>query len=103
MLYPDRGLPTPFRDRAEAGAFVDRLVEFLKEILAKADEITPKYALTQRVSVIDVLKLLPKTNCRQTILIASESKIRTAKEHHQKCHQPTFHQFGHKKTSQIDF
>jgi DNA-binding CsgD family transcriptional regulator/ArsR family metal-binding transcriptional regulator len=65
ILYPDRGLATPFEDRAEAAVFVDRLVQFLEEILAKAHAISPKYALTQRVSVIEVLKLLPKTNCRE--------------------------------------
>jgi DNA-binding CsgD family transcriptional regulator/ArsR family metal-binding transcriptional regulator len=65
ILYPDRGLATPFEDRSAATRFVDRLVQFLKEILAKARAITPKYALTQRVSAIEVLKLLPKTNCRE--------------------------------------
>jgi DNA-binding CsgD family transcriptional regulator len=35
------------------------------QIRAKAHEITPKHVLTQRVSVIDILKLLPKTNCRE--------------------------------------
>jgi DNA-binding CsgD family transcriptional regulator/ArsR family metal-binding transcriptional regulator len=65
ILYPDRGLATPFEDRAEATAFVARLVRFLTEIRAKGHEITPKYALAQRASVLDILKLLPKTNCRE--------------------------------------
>jgi DNA-binding CsgD family transcriptional regulator/ArsR family metal-binding transcriptional regulator len=65
ILYPDRGLATPFEDRAEAESFVDRLVEFLEQIRANAHKITPKHALSQRVSVIEILKLLPKTNCRE--------------------------------------
>jgi len=65
VLYSQAGLVTPVADRAHARSFLDRLMAFLNDVDARRHEITPNHRLHRRVSVIDILKLLPKNNCGQ--------------------------------------
>ena len=65
VLYSQAGLVTPVDDRAQARSFLDRLMAFLNDIYNRRHEITPNHRLHRRVSVLDILKLLPKTNCGQ--------------------------------------
>jgi DNA-binding CsgD family transcriptional regulator/ArsR family metal-binding transcriptional regulator len=65
VLYPDRGLVSPVDDRRQALSLVERLIAFLKNTALKHDRIVPNYRVCRRVSVVDILKLLPKTNCGQ--------------------------------------
>ncbi|EFK09840.1 transcriptional regulator, LuxR family [delta proteobacterium NaphS2] len=65
VFYPQAGLVTPVDDRAQARSFLDRLMAFLNDIYTRRHEITPNHRLHRRVSVLDILKLLPKTNCGQ--------------------------------------
>ncbi|HKI49529.1 MAG TPA: LuxR C-terminal-related transcriptional regulator [Desulfobacteria bacterium] len=65
VLYSQAGLVTPVDDRAQARSFLDRLMAFLNGIYTRRHEITPNHRLHRRVSVLDILKLLPKTNCGQ--------------------------------------
>ena len=65
VLYPRSGLLTPVDDRPQARSFLDRLMAFLNDISAHRHEITPNHRLHRRASVLDILKLLPKTNCGQ--------------------------------------
>ena len=65
VLYSKAGLVTPVDDRPQARSFLDRLMAFLNDIDARRHEITPNHRLQRRVSVLDILKLLPKNNCGQ--------------------------------------
>jgi DNA-binding CsgD family transcriptional regulator/ArsR family metal-binding transcriptional regulator len=65
VLYPENGLATPFNDHSEAVNFTNRLMAFLNDIYSRLDEIVPKQRTFRRVSVVEILKLLPKTNCRE--------------------------------------
>ena len=65
VLYPENGLATPFNDRPEALLFMKGLFSFLNRIRSEAHVIKPNYKLFRRASVIDIIKLLPKTNCRE--------------------------------------
>ena len=63
VLYPQTGLVTPVEDRPQAICFLDRLMAFLNDISLRHNEISPNYRIHRRVSVLNILKLLPKTNC----------------------------------------
>ena len=63
VLYPQKGLVTPIEDRPRARFFLDRLIAFLNDISSQRDQITSNHRIHRRVSVPNILKLLPKTNC----------------------------------------
>lgn len=63
VLYPDKCIATPFNDRQEAIEFRNKMMEWLNRLILKKDEITPKYKVFKKISVTDIIKLLPKTNC----------------------------------------
>lgn len=63
VLYPKAGLVTPVIDRPHARSFVERLIAFLNDTSSRRNGITPSHRLYQRVSVLNILKLLPKSNC----------------------------------------
>jgi DNA-binding CsgD family transcriptional regulator/ArsR family metal-binding transcriptional regulator len=65
VLYPRYGLATPFNDRPEAVSFMESLISFLTGIQSEITTIEPNHKLFRRVSVLDILKLLPGTNCRK--------------------------------------
>ncbi|MFH1150830.1 MAG: (Fe-S)-binding protein [Actinomycetota bacterium] len=52
-------------DRGEATRIVQELVSRINSIWERRDQIEPSYASYERPKVLDVLKLLPRTNCGQ--------------------------------------
>ncbi|MDY6906589.1 MAG: LuxR C-terminal-related transcriptional regulator [Thermodesulfobacteriota bacterium] len=65
VLYPEYCLISPITDREHARHFVGKLIDFLKDIAGRMETIKPKYKLFKNVSALDILKLLPLTNCRE--------------------------------------
>ena len=65
VLHPQAGLITPVDDRPQARSYLVALMAFLNDISARRHELTPNHRLHRRVSVLDILKLLPKENCGQ--------------------------------------
>jgi DNA-binding CsgD family transcriptional regulator/ArsR family metal-binding transcriptional regulator len=65
LLHPDSGIVSPIENLSQATSFVKRLILFLKDLYHRKDEITPKHKICRRVSVVEILKLLPRTNCRE--------------------------------------
>jgi ArsR family metal-binding transcriptional regulator len=53
------------KDRAEAEKIVEWLKREINEAWEKRDAITPRYEGAPRPQLIEILKLLPKTNCRE--------------------------------------
>ena len=53
------------RDRTHAEHEVARVVQFLNETWDKRDSITPDFSIRSKPKVLDVFKLLPRTNCGQ--------------------------------------
>jgi ArsR family metal-binding transcriptional regulator len=53
------------KDEAEAGKIVEWLKREINEAWNKRDEIEPSYESLPRPQVFEVLKMLPKTNCRE--------------------------------------
>jgi len=64
-LHPDSGAASPFEKEGEAHAFMDRLIAFLNDLHLRRDSIEPSYKMYRQVSVLDVFRLLPRTNCRE--------------------------------------
>ena len=50
-------------DRAHAESKVDKLVQFLNETWDERESITPAFATRSKPKVLEVFKLLPRTNC----------------------------------------
>jgi len=65
VLYPTHGLATPFGGRTQAMAFMERLFAFLNDTHRRSEKIKPKHRTFRRVSVIEILRLLPQNNCRE--------------------------------------
>lgn len=53
------------KDEAEAEKIVAWLQREINDAWEKRDEITPSYKGTPRPQLIEILKLLPKTNCKK--------------------------------------
>lgn len=65
-LYPAEGMAAPLRGHDHAIAYIDGLIAFLNDLYARRHDLTPSYKLYQPpVSVVDIVKMLPLTNCRQ--------------------------------------
>ena len=65
VLYPDNGIAVPFQHRPQAVRFVERLMEFINDIHCRKADIVPKHRIFKKTSVVEILKLLPKNNCRK--------------------------------------
>lgn len=63
-FYPQKGAFAPARDLSHAMAFLDRLVDFLKDIDQRRSDIRPNIRKYKPVSAVDIFKLLPGTNCK---------------------------------------
>lgn len=64
-LYPDRCIASPFEDRNAARDFVRTFLDFLNDLSNRKHEIKPKHKVFRTTPVMDILKLLPGSNCRE--------------------------------------
>ena len=64
-LHPRRIAMNALRDEAEAEAITRVIVEEINEKWEQRDQIVPSRETPRPPRVLDVLKLLPKTNCGQ--------------------------------------
>ena len=65
-LYPTEAMASPFSGRDHAYEFIEDLVIFLNDLHDRRDQIEPDHKIYQQpVSVVDIVKVLPQTNCRQ--------------------------------------
>jgi len=57
---------SPLRGRDHAIDYIDDLIAFLNDLYARRHELTPSHKLDQPpVSVVDIVKMLPLTNCQK--------------------------------------
>jgi DNA-binding CsgD family transcriptional regulator/ArsR family metal-binding transcriptional regulator len=64
-IYQDSGAAAAFSDRPQALAFMERLLVFLNDIDLRKDSIEPNHRRFRPISVLDIFRLLPRTNCRE--------------------------------------
>lgn len=65
VLYSGLAVAGFFDSRASALAFIGHLMDFLNGLDMGKKEIRPNYNRIRHVLVLDILKLLPGTNCRE--------------------------------------
>ncbi|MFC1671306.1 (Fe-S)-binding protein [Spirochaetota bacterium] len=63
VLYPKQVLLKPFKNREEAVEFIESFFDFLIDLENRKDSITPDTTKHKSISVLEVYKHLPKTNC----------------------------------------
>ncbi len=64
-VYPLEVIAVPFSSEKDALRFIDALINLFNDLYVKKDSIKPNYKKFKSVSVLDVFKLLPGTNCRE--------------------------------------
>ncbi len=64
-LYPEEILIASFKDREQALIFFDHFTGFLNDIFSRKDTIEPNYRIYNPLPVLDIFKILPRTNCRK--------------------------------------
>ena len=64
-LYHHEVIASPFTGEAQALNFAERLIKLLNDIYLKKEEIKPNYKKVKPVSVIDIYRILPRTNCKK--------------------------------------
>lgn len=63
-LYPDKVYITQVKDTAEGVVLLESLCDLLNQVWAKRTEIMPVAQARKPPGMLDVWKLLPKTNCK---------------------------------------
>lgn len=64
-LHPDIGGARFFEDNGQAREFVERLIAFLNDLDSKTDSIRPNHERFRPTSALEILKILPRTNCQE--------------------------------------
>jgi DNA-binding CsgD family transcriptional regulator/ArsR family metal-binding transcriptional regulator len=65
-LYPVEAMVAPLRGKDHAIEYIEDLIVFLNDLHDRRRELTPSHKLYQPpVSVVDIVKMLPLTNCRK--------------------------------------
>ncbi len=65
FLYPDIIVAHFFESKIAAKDFIAGLIDFLNDIHSQKENIRPNYDQIKQVPIIDILKILPKTNCQK--------------------------------------
>jgi len=81
-VHPSYLAAFPFEDRSSAEAFAERIIAFMNDVHSRRSSIPPSHKTHNPVSVVEVLKILPKTNCGRCgypTCVAFASAIRTGR------------------------
>ena len=65
FLYPDSAAAHFFESKAAARDFIAGFIEFLNDVANQKKNIRPNYDQIKSIPIIEILKILPKTNCRK--------------------------------------
>ena len=64
-IYGETVAAGAFEDRDQALEFVSHLIDFLNDISSRKDSIKPNHKKYRHQPVLEVFKLLPRTNCKE--------------------------------------
>jgi len=87
-LYPREVIAAPFVEKKQALKFIRHLIDFLNDIYAKKRSIKPNHKRFRPLSVLDVYKLLPQTNCKECgfhTCMAFATALSQGKTHSRQC------------------
>ena len=91
-LYPERILVAGCKNAEEAREYLEKLKDLINKTYEEKDKITPSYKTRSRLTVLDIYRLLPKTNCRkcgEATCMAFATKLVTEETCIDKC-EPLF-------------
>jgi ArsR family metal-binding transcriptional regulator len=80
----------PFDDREYAIEFMDNLIHFINGLWGRRKQIEPSFEQREPPRTMDILKLLPKTNCKECgylTCMAFANQLREGRENVSKCTQ----------------
>ncbi len=63
-LYPKDIIAAPFSSKEDTHAFFEKFCNFINDLDSRRTEIVPDHRKYRPISVVDVFKLLPQTNCQ---------------------------------------
>jgi len=64
-IYPRMIAINIVKDQREAGEILEWLRQVINDTWKRRQEIPPRFEVPTRPRILDILRLLPKTNCRQ--------------------------------------
>ncbi len=64
-LYPIEVMVAPFYDQDQALGFITHFIDFLNDLFDRKESLIPDYKKYKPVSILDIYKLLPGTNCKE--------------------------------------
>jgi ArsR family metal-binding transcriptional regulator len=64
-LYEDKLLIAPFKDRETTIEFIGKLIHYLNKLHDRKNSIIPDSSKYVYIPVLDILKRLPRTNCKK--------------------------------------
>ncbi|VEN75125.1 Transcriptional regulator, LuxR family [Candidatus Desulfarcum epimagneticum] len=65
-LYPKEAMVAPFRGQRQCFLFIENLIRFLNDLYDRRKSLSPSHKVYREpVSVMDILKALPRNNCRE--------------------------------------
>jgi ArsR family metal-binding transcriptional regulator len=64
-VHPDKICVNALKDEGEGDKIIEWLKQEINEIWERRGEIQPRFEAAQKPKVFEILKLLPKTNCRE--------------------------------------
>ena len=64
-LYPKRAVTGLFSDRDEALDFAWKLIDLLNDLDTRKGSLAPNHRKYKHIPVLDIFKILPRTNCKQ--------------------------------------
>lgn len=65
FLYPNNVAGGLFDSRTAAEEFASGVIDFLNDIYDQKETIRPNYDQIKQIPIIDILRILPKTNCKE--------------------------------------
>jgi ArsR family metal-binding transcriptional regulator len=90
-------------DLEESHALIEWITSQINEIYARRDQITPRYTSQAALKIIDILKLLPMTNCKvcgYATCMAYATAIREGEVSHKDC-QPLWEEKYQEKREKL--
>ena len=64
-LYPNKALVTNLKNKEEVIKVFNELKNLINRTWDKRDKIEPSYKTRAQIGVLDIFKLLPRTNCKE--------------------------------------
>lgn len=104
-LRPTEILVARVRDLQQAHLIISEVVDKINRVWQERESITPRFSERKLPAVIDILKLLPMTNCKRCgypTCMAFAADLRRSKAQLEQCLPVTEPEYAEKKAKLVD-